>query len=91
MQKHTKIYLDFFGYGPEDYIPCEVKGCTLRVVDVHHIDNRGMGGSELLDFIENLVGLCRKHHDYAEDDPVFNEKVKKWHLERVEFERCFLN
>jgi hypothetical protein len=91
MQRHKKIYLDFFGYGLDDFIPCEVKGCTRKAVDVHHIDNRGMGGSDLLDYIENLAGLCREHHNQAEDDPEFNEKVRAWHLKRVEFVRCFLN
>jgi hypothetical protein len=50
-----------------------------------------MGGSDLLDYIENLAGLCREHHNQAEDDPEFNEKVRAWHLKRVEFVRCFLN
>jgi hypothetical protein len=85
MLKHTKIYLSFFGYGEQDRIPCEVKGCTNRGVDVHHIQRRGMGGSKEKDYIENLVGLCREHHERAEADPAFNREIKGQHLSRIEF------
>lgn len=91
MLRHKRIYLSFFGYGPEDFVPCEVKGCTKKAVDIHHIDRRGMGGSKTKDFIENLAALCRGHHNRAEDDPEFNERVREWHLKRVEFVRCYLN
>jgi hypothetical protein len=61
MQKHTKIYIEFFGYDTSDFIECEV--CGSRAVDIHHIDARGMGGSQLKDFIENLMALCRSCHN----------------------------
>jgi hypothetical protein len=67
----------------DDYIPCEVNGCTCRAVDIHHIDRRGMGGSKTKDYIENLVGLCRNHHDKAENDPLFNEEVRQMHLKMI--------
>lgn len=60
MKKHTKVYLNFFGYGSDDFIPCEL--CGSRAVDIHHIDCRGMGGSKSKDEIENLMGLCRQCH-----------------------------
>lgn len=60
MKKHTKIYLDYFGYGEEDFIPCEV--CTKKAVDIHHIVARGMGGSKEKDNIQNLMALCRECH-----------------------------
>lgn len=91
MKKHVRIYLDFFGYGVDDFIPCEVQGCTNRAVDVHHIDRRGMGGSKKKDYIENLAGLCRTHHDMAEADPYFNHEVKRMHMLRVEFKWNCLN
>ena len=59
MKKHTKIYLNHFGYGLEDFMPCEV--CGERCVDVHHINGRGNGK----DVIQNLIGLCRSCHDRA--------------------------
>ncbi len=44
MRKHVKIYLDYFGYGEQDYIPCEY--CGNKAVDIHHSEKRGMGGSK---------------------------------------------
>ncbi len=60
MKKHTKIYLNYFGYDTTDFIPCEV--CGSQAVDIHHIECRGMGGTKTKDIIENLMALCRKHH-----------------------------
>lgn len=60
MKKHTKIYLNYFGYDTTDFIPCEV--CGSQAVDIHHIECRGMGGSKEADKIENLQALCRKCH-----------------------------
>jgi hypothetical protein len=81
MQKHTKIYMDFFDYVIDDFIPCEV--CGQRAVDVHHIYPRGIGGSKTKDYIENLVGLCRIHHMECEKNKDFNSKVKDIHLANV--------
>ena len=58
MKKHTKIYLDFFGYGIDDYIPCTV--CSKNASDIHHINFKGIGGSKNKDNIENLITLCRE-------------------------------
>ena len=59
MKKHTKIYFNHFGYDVSDFVPCETCGC--KAVDIHHIDARGMGGSEK-DNINNLMALCRECH-----------------------------
>jgi len=59
MQRHTRIYMVHFGYGEQDVIPCEA--CLSPAVDVHHIHGRGKGR----DVIENLMALCRKHHEQA--------------------------
>jgi hypothetical protein len=60
MKKHVKVYMSYFGYGVDDFIPCEV--CGGRAVDIHHIDCRGMGGSKNKDNIENVMSLCRECH-----------------------------
>lgn len=60
MKKHTKIYMDYFGYGIDDFIPCE--SCGSRAVDIHHIEARGMGGTTDKDTIDNLMALCRYCH-----------------------------
>ena len=61
MKKYVKVYLDYFGYCEQDFIPCEKCGC--RAVDVHHVNKRSAGGK---DEIDNLIGLCRECHDKAE-------------------------
>lgn len=78
MRKHTKVYLDFFGYCKEDFMACEM--CGSRMVDIHHIDCKGMGGSKVKDVIENLMGLCRKCHiDYG-DKKQYIDLLKDKHL-----------
>ncbi len=63
MKAHTKIYLDYFGYTTADFIPCEI--CEAQAVDINHIKARGMGGDPQgkKDVIENLMAMCRKHHN----------------------------
>jgi len=71
MKKHTKLYLDYFGYVKDDFMACEL--CGGRMVDIHHIDCRGMGSSMNKDEIKNLMGLCRSCHiEYGD---------KKQHIE----------
>ena len=74
MQKHTRIYLDYFDYGEQDSIPCEM-GCGLAV-DVHHINGRGKGK----DVIENLIGLCRDRHTDVHLCKISKQKLQKIHL-----------
>jgi hypothetical protein len=74
MQKHTKIYLDYFDYGEQDFIPCEVEP-NLRAVDIHHIRGRGKGK----DVIENLMGLSRKWHDRAHKELISKEELQEIH------------
>ena len=79
MQKHTKIYMRYFGYGIDDFIPCEV--CGARCVDIHHLEGRGKDK----DRIELLIGLCRKCHDKAHNsNREFNERLKEIHLKRLQ-------
>ena len=73
MKPHTKIYFDHFGVeyypdGSHDFIKCEIPGCQKQARDIHHINPRGMGGNPKgdKDKIENLMALCREHHDQHE-------------------------
>ena len=75
MQKHTKIYLDYFEYGDQDFVPSEISG--KRAQDIHHILFRSHGGK---DEIENLIALTREEHEEAHRSPVFNKKLKAKHL-----------
>lgn len=77
MKKHVKIYLDYFGYGIEDFIACEV--CGQKAVDIHHIEARGMGGTKKEDVIENLQALCRQCHVVMGDTKTHLEYLKEKH------------
>jgi 5-methylcytosine-specific restriction endonuclease McrA len=81
VKKHTKIYMAHFGYGPEEFIPCEV--CGLRAVDIHHIEARGMGGSKEKDNIQNLMALCRECHVDFGDKKQHMEMLKTAHNKRL--------
>lgn len=59
MMPHTKIYLQHFGFGIDDFIPCEV--CGAKSVDIHHIQGRGKNKNVII----NLVAVCRKCHRAA--------------------------
>ena len=77
MQKHVKIYMDFFDYGEQDFMPCE--WCGKRLNDCHHINGRGKGK----DVIENLVGLCRECHLKCHSSKEFNKQVEQKHLKII--------
>jgi hypothetical protein len=81
MQKHTKIYLEFFGYDVSDFICCEI--CDAPAGDTHHIIARGMGGSRTRDFIENLMTLCRACHEEYGDKEEFLEYLTLIHYKRM--------
>ncbi len=78
MKKHTKTYLDYFGYGEQDVIQCEV--CPKVAVDIHHIMPKGMGGKNSgVERIENYIALCRDCHDKAHEGLLSKAKLNKIH------------
>jgi len=60
MIKHKKTYIDYFSYGVDSFVPCEV--CGREATEVHNIENRGMGGTTKEYDITELMALCRKCH-----------------------------
>lgn len=76
MKKHTKIYYDYFQLDQCDFVPCEI--CGSKAVDIHHIDARGMGGSDK-DSIENLMAVCRKCHIAFGDKKQHKDYLKTIH------------
>lgn len=80
MKPHTKIYLNFFGYQIQEDVMCEC--CGNPAVDVHHIDARGAGGDPQgkKDVIENLMALCREHHEEYGDVVELKPMLKLIHL-----------
>lgn len=90
MKRHVKIYCDYFHIGEQDKPLCEIAGCNHEINDIHHIYSRGMGGDPKAkqDRIENLIGLCRYHHDQAHGlagdhqfDPAFLTEVHKINMQ----------
>ena len=73
--------MNYFGFKiPEDCF-CEI--CGIYANDIHHIEARGMGGSDSKDHIENLMALCRKHHVEFGDVPDKKEWLKNIHLKFI--------
>lgn len=83
MKKHTNIYFTWFGYGEQDFIKCEIPNCNRRAVDIHHMTPRGMGGSKKLDYVENLIALCREHHEEAEAKNIPEKILRGIHKENM--------
>lgn len=83
MKKHTAIYLTAMGYDESDWICCEVFGCEAQAVDIHHIIRRGAGGSKTKDYIENLMGCCRHHHEKYGDKTGYINFLKACHRHRM--------
>ena len=87
MQKHIKVYMDYFDFKVQSEIMCEA--CGSPAVDIHHIHGRGKDK----DVIENLIALCRKHHDMAHSSknhvaPGEFELIHRYFLSGVR--KCFL-
>lgn len=74
MIKYKKIFLDFWGYSPEEYISCT--GCGTTSVDIHHLTFKSQGGK---DEVENLAPVCRNCHNEAHSNKEFNNKLKIKH------------
>jgi len=74
MKPHTKIYFKYFGYGIDDFIPCEI--CGRKAVDIHHIKYRSQGGTNE---ITNVMALCRDHHLKAHDGRIHAQVLAARH------------
>ena len=63
----------------KDY--CQYCGATGGIIEVHHIQNKGMGGSSnpLVHHPDNLITLCRYHHDCA------HRRIKDNHISPEQF------
>lgn len=76
MEKHTRVYMEYFGYQiPEDVV-CEITG--EPATEVHHIRGRGPGK----DTIRNLMALTRREHDaihFAKDPPYTKDELQEIH------------
>ena len=78
MKPYVRIYMNYFGYAEDDFIPCEITG--LKSSEIHHIDCRGMGGSKTKDYIENLMAVSRECHEKYGDKKQYNQYLTEIHL-----------
>jgi 5-methylcytosine-specific restriction endonuclease McrA len=66
MQKYVKTYLDYFDIGEQELLTCEACGKQGRAdgegFDIHHIWGRAKPDA---DEINNIICLCRRHHEAA--------------------------
>ncbi len=80
MKSYTQVYLNYFGYSPADFIPCEV--CEAKAVDIHHIEARSKR-KDLLNDITNLMALCRTCHTEYGDIAMLKPKLQEIHNLRL--------
>jgi len=62
MQKHVKVYIEYFDLGIDSTVTCEycgVQGNINNGFDIHHVFGR-IG--KQANSIENLILLCRQCH-----------------------------
>tara|TARA_X000001382_G_scaffold47943_2_gene32457 strand:+ start:624 stop:899 length:276 start_codon:yes stop_codon:yes gene_type:complete len=81
MQTYTKTYLT--AYGLKDVSECYCDMCGDMGTSIHHIDNKGSGGSKHKDFLENLICVCLSCHELAHNNRKFNRDCKIKILEKV--------
>lgn len=79
MKSHIQIYLNYFDLGLQDIITCECCTKQGRVdgsgFDLHHIWGRGKDK----DVIQNLMLLCRRHHEMAHNGKVTKSELQLIH------------
>ena len=78
MKKHTRIYLEAFGYDTGDttlFVPSEIS--EAKGNDLHHIVTRE-------DRIENLMMLTRKEHEDYGDRKDYMAYLLKIHRRRLQ-------
>ena len=77
MKQHTKIYCDFFGYGEQSFIGCEVCG-KEATGGIHHLVFKSRSTVNP-DRIENIMALCSEHHRQAHDSTLSVERLQQIH------------
>lgn len=84
MQTHTKVYLDYFGYGIDDIILCE--RCQKVATQIHHIVYRSKFGGKRKDeqdLVENLMALCFTCHQMAHEGMLGKKELQQIHNEKI--------
>lgn len=85
MREHTRLYMKFFGFGEQDFIPSELSG--QKAVDIHHINSRGSGGTTQEEDIENLMAVTREEHNKYGDKKQYVEFLRERHFAYIKARR----
>lgn len=51
----------------------------IQAVDLHHIHQKGMGGSKLRDNVENIIALSRENHIAAHANALTRDRLQEIH------------
>lgn len=77
---YKRIYLKYFGYGDQSYVPCEL--CGSYAESIHHINYRSRGGGNE---IGNLMALCNYHHDLAHSEILTEDDLQDTHNKFMQY------
>ena len=84
MKNYKDVFSNFWDDALTIYQSYQCFMCgKWEAVDIHHISNKGMGGSKCKDYIENLTALCRTCHNRCHSSKTFNAQVRIKTLEKV--------
>ena len=89
MQKHIRVYREFFEIGDQDLCGCE-RCDSYQGGEIHHIHSRGLPGfvyeEEYYDIndILNLIYVCRVCHDLAHGGGLTKEELFVIHKKKIE-------
>jgi predicted restriction endonuclease len=72
MQKYIKIYGKATGWNELCEV-CLSENKQVKAAEPHHINGRGK------DIIENLMAICRPHHNIVNTNSLPKEKLKEIH------------
>ena len=70
--------MEYHNIGEQDIIYCKMH-CGEVAVDLHHIVFRSRGGS---DNVDNLIPLCRHHHNLVHASKITKEELLKKYDQR---------
>jgi len=93
LKHYIEVYCEYFGYGEQDVILCEIPECSAICADLHHIFFRGMGGRKTyildgkeydIDGIENLIAVYRKDHEKSHASIHSKEYLRAVHKQTME-------
>jgi hypothetical protein len=82
LKKYVKIFSNFWGYA-DQHIPNCWYCNKSQAVEIHHIENKKMGGNKTKDRIDNLIPLCRKHHEESHQHKITKKTLKDKLMEKI--------